>query len=183
MFVNFLLVPSMVNEFSGGNGVSALSEGSEFCGCWGRCAINNESLKMVRDGDRREEEFPWGVYPSRWAVGWVVLAGDKDCMCRDEIGRAVDQEGVDELEHLVNEFVPVSAPPPAFDDAGVVAIDRDVLWAVNAAREGAQKELESHCLCPCNVSLAIECLPTWDESPGSPSLADDDSNTDARASI
>lgn len=126
-FVDFLLAPSAVNEFSGGNRVSALLEGSDFCRCQGGCAVDKESLKMVRDGDRREEEFPRGVYPSRWAVRWVVFAGDKNCMGRDEIGGAFDQEGMDALEHVVNEFVPVSAHFPAFDDAGVVAIDSDVL--------------------------------------------------------
>ena len=171
-----------VNEFSGRNRVSALLEGSDFCGCRGCCAVDKESLKMVRDGDRREE-FPRGIYSLRWAVHWVVLAGDKSCMGRDEIGGAFDQKGMDALEHIVNEFVPVSAHFPAFDDAGVVAIDSDMLGAVNAAREGAKQELESHCFCPCNVSLAIEHLPTWEELPGSPLLSNDDSNTDARASI
>ena len=126
-FINFLLAPSVVNEFSGGNRVSALLEGSDFCGCRGCCAVDKESLKMVRDGDRREEEFPRGVYSSRWAVRWVVLAGDKSCMGRDEIGGAFNQKGMDALEHIVNKFVPVSAHFPAFDDAGVVAIDGDVL--------------------------------------------------------
>ena len=115
-----------VNEFSGGNRVSALLEGSDFCGCRGCCAVDKESLKMVRDGDRREE-FPRGIYSSRWAVHWVVLTGDKSCMGRDEIGGAFDQKGMDALEHIVNEFVPVSAHFPAFDDAGVVAIDSDML--------------------------------------------------------
>jgi len=126
-FVDFLLAPSAVNEFSGGNRVSALLEGSDFCRRRGCCAVDKESLKMVRDGDRREEEFPRGVYSSRWAVHWVVLAGDKNCMGRDEIGEAFNQEGMDALEHFINEFVPVSAHFPALDDAGVVAIDGDML--------------------------------------------------------
>ena len=126
-FVDFLLAPSVVNEFNGGNGVSALLEGSDFCRHRGCCAVNKESLKMVRDGDRREEEFPRGVYSSRWAIRWVVLTGDKSCMGRDEIGGAFSQEGMDALEHVINEFVPVSAHFPAFNDTGVVAIDGDML--------------------------------------------------------
>ena len=82
---------------------------------------------MVRDGDRREEEFSRGVYSLRWAVCWVVLAGDKSCMGRDDIGGAFDQEEMDVLEHVINKFVPVSAHFPAFDDAGVVAVDGDML--------------------------------------------------------
>jgi len=138
---------------------------------------------MLRDGDRREEELCRGVYTSGRAVGWVVSAGDKHCMDRDDVGGAVGQESVNASENFIDEFVPMPAHSPALNDAGVVSIDSDVLRAVNAASEGEQKELESDCFCPCDVSFPIECLPAWDEAPGSPSFADDDANTDARASI
>ena len=181
--IDFLLAPSTVNEFSSGNGVLAFLESSKFGGREGGCAIDKESLKMLRDGDRREEELPRGVYSSGWAIGWVALTGDEHCVDRDDVSGLAGQESVDALENFIDKFVPVSAHSPALNDAGVVAVDGDVLWAVNAAREGEQKELKSHCLCPCDVSLSLKCLPSGDESPGSPLFANDDSNTDARASI
>ena len=138
---------------------------------------------MLRDGDRREKELRRGVYSSGWAIGWVTFAGNKCCVGGEDIRGAGGQEGMDAFEDFVDEFVSVSANPPAFDDTGIVAVDGDVLWAANAARESKHKELESDCLCPGNVLFSFKCLPAWDKSPGSPSLTNDDSNTDARASI
>ena len=138
---------------------------------------------MLRDGDRREKEGEGGVYSSGWPIYWVASAGNKCSVDREDVGCAGGQEGVDVLENFVDEFVLVSANSPAFNDAGVVTVDGDVLWADNTARESEQKEFESNCLCPGDVLFSFECLPAWDKSPGSPLLANDDSNANARASI
>ena len=56
--------------------------------------VDNELLKMLRDGNWREYEVAWSICSSRWGIGWVVFGRNELCDdARDRAG-AVSQEGV-----------------------------------------------------------------------------------------
>ena len=52
--VDFLLTLKAVNEFSSCGRILAFSEGSEFCGGGWVVEVDDERLKMLRDGNWRE---------------------------------------------------------------------------------------------------------------------------------
>lgn len=95
----------------------------------------------------------------------------------------VCDKGVNAFENGIDGLVPVAADPPAFDDAGVIAMYDDVAAIGEEARDGCNKEFESDGFSPRDVTLSVPHLPAWEESPSSPAVADDDANADARASI
>lgn len=112
-----------------------------------------------------------------------MLAWDKSNNDAKEGAGFTGQKGVDSFEDGVDAIVAVSANFPAFDNAGVVAVDEEVLFRINGASDGKDEEFEGNGFGPCDVSLAVSFLPSWEEPPGSPLGADDDAKADARASI
>ena len=88
-----------------------------------------------------------------------MFGGDEFCNnARDRAG-AVSQEGVKSLENAVDGVVAMASDPPAFDDAGVVAVDDDVRMLRKGARDGFKQKLETDRFGPGNVSFAISGLP------------------------
>jgi hypothetical protein len=78
---------------------------------------------------------------------------------------------MDSLEDDVDCVISVSAVPPSFDDPHVVAVDNNVLWCLEERVDSVNQELESDRFSPTDVSLCSRGFPTWDEAPGSPSVA------------
>lgn len=145
--------------------------------------VDNELLKMLRDGNWREYEVARSICSSQWGIGWVVFGRNELCDdARDRAG-AVSQEGVNSLEHAVDGVVAMTPDPPAFDNTGVITVDDDVGVLRKGARDGFEQKLETDCFSPGNVSFAVSGLPVGQETPRPPSLPDDDSNADTSASI
>ena len=73
---------------------------------------------------------------------------------------------------------PISAPafPPSFNDSTVVPKDPEVLAWLAGYAQSASKKLEANGFSPSDISTV--CLPSWDETPGSPFVANN--NADAK---
>jgi hypothetical protein len=83
-------------------------------------------------------------------------------------------------EYFVDGFVPVPPSPPAFNNACIVAMDDDIAANARERGKGSDKKLKAHSFSPPNVTLLIVgCLPSRDEPPGSPVIADDNSDTNS----
>ena len=88
------------------------------------------------------------------------------------------------MEYVVGVDIPVPPIPLALNDAGVVTVDDNVAIHLREKIKGADEELETDCFGPPDVALgAPHGFPIWVESPGLPSLTDDDCNAHARAGI
>ncbi|KAF8550624.1 hypothetical protein OG21DRAFT_1525014 [Imleria badia] len=147
----------------------------------GGVVVDNEGLERLKNGDRREKEVGSAEYPSRGGIGWVEGAWNefgKDTV-DGEVG--ICDKGVNMFENEVDGLVSVVANSPAFNDAGVVAVDDDVAVVGYEARDGCNKELKGDGFSPGDVVLAVSCLPAWDEPPGTSTTADDDANANANA--
>ena len=91
---------------------------------------------------------------------------------------------MDSTKYVVGVNIPVPPVPPALNDAGVVAVDDNMAICLREKIEGVDEELEANRFGPSNVALgAPHGFPIWVESPGPPSLTDDDCNAHARAGI
>ena len=77
---------------------------------------------------------------------------------------------MDALKNCVDSFIAVSGFPPSFNDACVITMDEDPEVAAKARESGERvyEEFKANGFCPANISLAIECLPAWDEPPRTP---------------
>ena len=82
---------------------------------------------------------------------------------------------VDPSEDLVDFPVSAPTPPPAFEDTMVVAKYLEHLARQACQSEGSGKEFEPNSFRPSNVSTI--CLPSWDELPRSPLVADNNADT------
>jgi len=89
------------------------------------------------------------------------------------------EEGVNPAEYVVDGSTFAPVVPPSLDHSLVVAVNPKVSARTNKPGEGSNKQFKADRLCPSDVFGAVEILPAWNESPSSPSLADDDGNTDA----
>ena len=103
-------------------------------------------------------------------------------------GDAADSFGrFEELVYLpedsIDSSVAMPADTPPLNDAGVVTIDLDMLFLVEDSVDSTDKELKTEGLCPTDVPLSIGALPTWEKSPGMPSLSDDNANSNTRTGI
>ena len=134
--------------------------------------VDDEFPERFRNAESWEETISWRVESPRGAICWVVTAGD---VTRDKKALASAREVVDPSEDLVD--FPVSAPtlPPAFNDTAVVTKDPEHLARQACRSEGSGKELETNGFHPSDVSTI--CLPSWDELPRSPQVANNNADT------
>ena len=79
------------------------------------------------------------------------------------------------------QLVPTSAFPPTFDNTPIVPKNLDVRILLMSLYEGGGEKEKSDCFGPPDVPAFV--FPPWEEAPGSPLLADGDSNAHFRASI
>ena len=112
------------------------------------------------------------VESPRGAICWVVTTSN---VTRDKKALVSAQDVVDPSEDLVDFPVSAPTPPPAFDDTTVIAKDLEHLARQACHSEGSGEELEPNSFCPSNVSTI--CLPSWDELPRSPLVADNNADT------
>ena len=70
-----------------------------------------------------EEVVGVTVNASGGVIGWVIPTQDEMSNDTEDGEGFVCQEGMDALEYIVNGVVPVASNSPAFNDAGVVAVD------------------------------------------------------------
>ena len=124
----------------------------------------------------------WVVESSGGPVCWIVAAGDVACCdAADATGQV--KERVDMFEYGVDSSVAVSADAPAFDDAGVVAVENDVVTVRKDGVESADKELKGNGLGPANVLGSVEGMPVCTKTPGAPAVPDGDTNFNTRTGI
>lgn len=71
------------------------------------------------------------------------------------------------------------ALPPSFNNARVVAVDKEVAARVRESGERVYEQFETNGFRPTDVSFAIGCLPPRYEPPGPPVVANDDGNPDS----
>lgn len=84
------------------------------------------------------------------------------------------------LEDVVGRGVAAPAIPPSLDRTFVVSIDSVVSRLLDLCDRCAE-EKKTDCFCPANVPPFL--FPAREEPPGSPTLANGDSNSNCRASI
>ena len=87
-------------------------------------------------------------------------------------------KNVKPLEDFVNCSVPAPSVPPPFDDSPVVPVYNEMSLPCFAISEISDQAFESDGLCPADISLSFQCPPARDEMPGSPLIADDDSDAE-----
>jgi hypothetical protein len=88
---------------------------------------------------------------------------------------------MDKFEDLVGGVIFATSFPPTLDDPFIVAIDFVAWLGVTARKYGLSKEVEAESFSPSDIPSFV--FPTWEESPCSPALADDDANACFRAGI
>jgi hypothetical protein len=71
------------------------------------------------------------------------------------------QEVMDPPKNSIDGFVVVPVLPPAFHNASVVSMDKDIV--ANAWQRGKHidRKLKANGFSPSNISLSIEGLPAW----------------------
>ena len=134
--------------------------------------IDDEFPERLRNAESWEETISWRVESPRGAICWVFTAGD---VTRDKKALVSARDVVDPPEDLVDFPVSAPTPPPAFDDPTVVAKDPEHLARQACRSEGSGEELEPNSFRPSDVSTI--CLPSWDELPHSPLVADNNADT------
>lgn len=96
----------------------------------------------------------------------------------------MSDKGVNSFENLVDLCVAVSSVSPAFDDACIVTENDERAGGDDGVVNRADEKFKGHGFGPSDVPGAIAGVsPAWDKSPGSPSLANSDSDSNFRASI
>ena len=149
----------------------------------GLCEIDDQVVKLLRDGYGWNEELWVTIYALQRVVCGIVAT------CDIAVDDAADGKGwscdagVDVLEDFIDFSVAMSTSFPAVNDTGVISIHNDVVQKVESACNGHNEEFESDGLCPGDVLLASICLPFREEVPCLPFVANDNSNANARASI
>jgi hypothetical protein len=145
--------------------------------------VNEEQDKRGREGETWKEEVPVGEDTPGGSVSWV-------CSTRYVFGvdvkdtRGFREEGMNSFEYIVGLVVAMMAVPPAFNDACVVSIDKNISPLRDDGVKSAYEQFKADGFCPADVAVRPpNCLPSWDEFPGSPSLADDDADPHTSASI
>jgi hypothetical protein len=142
-----------------------------------RGSVDEKVMEVEGGGYDWEEERSWGVDSARRLIRWIVGASDILCEdAEDSIGRF--NEGVNSLENDVDCVITMPAIPPSFDDPHVVSVDNDVLWCLEDRVDSVNKEFESDCFGPTDVSLCPESFPSRDEAPSSPTFSNNDTDTD-----
>ncbi|KAJ6611101.1 hypothetical protein B0H10DRAFT_1953281 [Mycena sp. CBHHK59/15] len=91
------------------------------------------------------------------------------------------RDGVYVFEDLISGSVPAPAIPPTFDNPFVIPKNLDMTGRSARCNERADEELKSNGFSPANVS-AIS-FPAWEEPPGTPALANGDSNSNRKAGV
>lgn len=87
-------------------------------------------------------------------------------------------------EDLINLPVPAPIVPPSLNDSIVIAVDEKVGVAVTLWDEDPNEAFEANGLSPSDVSCSIACcLPSRDEAPCSPPVANGDGDANARARV
>ena len=100
-----------------------------------------------------------------------------------ERGVKLLKERMDSPENSIGGFVFTSEIPPAFDHSFVVAVDFKMSASMTKPGDRSDEKLEADSFSPANVPLTVERVPSWDETPCSPSIPDGDGNADARTCI
>ena len=135
--------------------------------------VNNILPESRWYADCWEETIRRWVGSSGGSVGWVLSTGDVACNKKALVSIC---EVVDAPEDLVGLPVSTSSFPPPLNDSFVVSEDpEDLAWLACCA-ERASKKFEANGLSPSDIPAV--CLPTWDEAPSSPLVADN--NADAK---
>ena len=112
----------------------------------GLCEINNQVVKLLRDGYGWNEELWVTIYASQRVVCGIVAT------CNIVVDDAVDGKGwscdvgVDVFEDFIDFLVAMSTGFPAVDDAGVISVHDDVVWKVESVCNGHNEEFESNVL-------------------------------------
>ena len=96
------------------------------------------------------------VFSSGRTIGWIFFAGD---ISRVEEDTLRFREGMDVLEYVVGGFVSASAFPSALNNPSVVSENLGVSASGCGWRECKDKEPESDCFGPANVSAVG--FPPW----------------------
>ncbi|KIK91075.1 hypothetical protein PAXRUDRAFT_13982 [Paxillus rubicundulus Ve08.2h10] len=150
----------LLNGVCGGRSVATFSMQTEFLGGEGKVCVDDKVGKGLWDMDRREEK----VHVVEDTLGGVVLGGNL-------------------FEDTIDFRVAAASVPPSFNNTGVVTMNNDMGSHIEENRESADEELKSDGFGPGNVSVALESFPSRDESPGSPAVANCDSDSKARTGI
>ena len=178
-----LVVSSANSAFMGWNWETVALFLMLFSGMEGLCEIDNQVVKLLRDGYGWNEEFWVTIYALRRVVCRIVAT------CDIVVDDAADGKGwscnagVDVFEDFIDFSVAMSTGFPAVDDTGVISIHNNVVRKVESTCNGHNEEFKFDGLCPGDVLLASICLPFGEEAPCPPFVANDNSNANARASI
>jgi len=92
-------------------------------------------------------------------------------------------ELMDAPKNSIDFVVAAASFPPSLDNSSVVSIDCEKAAQSREVGEGPDEEFEANSFGPGNISLAIEGVPAWDKVPSSPTLSNDDANSNAGAGI
>ena len=135
--------------------------------------VDDKLPERAWNADCWEETSNRRVESSGGAIRWVLPAGDVAC---DKKALVSICEVVDASENLVGLPVSASALPPTFNNSLVVSKDPEVLAWLTGGAESASKKLEANGFSPSDVSAL--CLPSWEEAPHPPPVANN--NADAK---
>ena len=124
----------------------------------------------------KEKGF-WRVYSSRGFICRIEFAPNICCV-EGALALALLRKTVKSLEDFVNCSVLAPSVPPPFNDSPVVTVYNEVPLLCFAISKISDQAFESDGFCPANISLSFQCLPAQDETPGSPLIADDDSDAE-----
>ena len=82
------------------------------------------------------------------------------------------------LEDLIDLSVVAPSIPPTFNDSPVIPIYDEVSLPLLIIGKIPDQAFKTDGFCPANVSLPIQCLPSWDKMPGSPLITNGDHNAE-----
>ena len=105
----FLLAFKALNALSSGRTKDSTREGMHFI--WGDwdIVVDQESIKVARNGDRTEQDGARAIYPSGWFICWVVETQDVFSINSCNSVSAVGHESMYVLGNFIDVFVPVSS--------------------------------------------------------------------------
>jgi len=119
----------------------------------------------------------WVDSPGR-GICWVLLAGNVAC---DNSAFVSREDIVDSPEDDICLSITAPSFPPTLDDASIVTEEPKVLARLTKREDSKDEELEANCFGPPNVPSF--CVPTRDESPGPPTVGDDNCDSNSGAGI
>jgi hypothetical protein len=92
------------------------------------------------------------------------------------------QELMDAPDYSIDCFVFANSSPPPFNDTGVITIEDDMIASDRESSNGVDQHFDG--FRPGNVSFSISCsLPAWYQSPGTPLITNDYTDTYSRAGV